>query len=281
MNLDQIQRTMFKAVRQPLTPGERMRKQALGGGSMKEAANSIIRPNRRLTSVERLEIYNRQYWFRIISSLGDDFEGLKALLGEKQFQKLAIAYLTDCPSQSFTLRNLGSRLEQWLHDHREHTGQLHELALDMVKLEWAEVEAFDSESRERMSIENIATAGEDPVLELQPYLQLLQLSYPIHDLLLKIRERQRDSEQVRKVSSKSLPKPRTTFVAVHRLDDSVYFKELDTEAFAILNAIRSGSTVSEAVFAAEWGGRTPEEIGPAVQSMFANWASLGWFCKKQ
>jgi hypothetical protein len=280
MNLDQIQRTMFRAVRQPLTPGERMRSKALDGGSMNESAESIIKPNRRLTSFERLEIYNRQYWFRILSSLGDDFEGLRALLGDKQFQKLATAYLVDCPSQSFTLRNLGSRLGQWLNNHREYAAGLEELALDMVRLEWAEVEAFDAESRERMTVEDIAAAGEDPALELQPYLQVLHLNYPIHNLLLKIRDRQRESEKVRKIPTRSLPMACPTYIAVHRLDNSVYFKELDAEAFTVLQSIRSGSTVSEAVFAADWGQRSPEEIGPAVQQMFANWASLGWFCRK-
>lgn len=281
MNLDQIQREMFNAVRQPLTPGERMRAKALDGRSMQQAADAIIKPNDRLTSFERLEIYNRQYWFRIISSMADDFEGLRALVGEKQFHKLVIAYLIDHPSTSFTLRNLGSKLETWLQSHREYVAGLEDLSLDMVRLEWAEVEAFDGEAHPKVSGEDLAQLGPDPLLRLQPYLRLLELKHPIHDLLLRLRERRRDSddERIRKVARRALPKAKKTFLAVHRLENSVYFKEVEPEAFAMLTALQKECTVSEAIDAADWSNFPEEEISAKVRDHFANWASLGWFCK--
>jgi len=282
VNLDQIQRAMFNAVRQPLTPGEHMRAKSLEGRSLRDAANQIIKPNDRLTSFERLEIYNRQYWFRVISSMADDFDGLRAILGEKQFQKLVIAYLIDHPSTSFTLRNLGSKLEAWLNHHREHVPGLEDLAIDMVKLEWAEVEAFDGEACPKVTAEDLAQLGPDPTLRLQPYLRLLELNYPIHDLLLKLRERRRDDDdRVRRVQSRSLPKPRQTFLVVHRLDNSVYFKDVDAQAFAILSTLHHGSTVSSAIDAANWTGHSEDEIGVAIRDYFANWASLGWFCQNE
>ena len=65
----------------------------------------------RLNSFERLEIYNRQYWFRLLDCLYDDYPGLLAVLGERKFLKFAIAYLARYPSNSFALRDLGARLE--------------------------------------------------------------------------------------------------------------------------------------------------------------------------
>ena len=67
MNLDEIQRGVFDAVRQPLTASEGMRQRTRDGRSTREIAEAIIKPNNRLTSFERLEIYNRQYWLRILS----------------------------------------------------------------------------------------------------------------------------------------------------------------------------------------------------------------------
>lgn len=279
MNLDQIQRAMFNAVRQPLTPGERMRATSLDGSSLRETAESIIKPNDRLTSFERLEIYNRQYWFRIISSMADDFDGLRAILGEKQFQKLVIAYLVDCPSTSFTLRNLGSKFEGWLNTHRQYISGVEDISLDMVKLEWAEIEAFDSESRPKVSAADLAQMGPDPVLRLQPYIRLLELTHPVHDTLLHLRERRRDDDRVRKIAARHLPKPQQTFVAVHRQDHAVYFKDLEPEAFAMLRAFERECAVSEALESANWSGRSEEEISTTVRDHFANWASMGWFCK--
>src|SRR5271166_4245600 len=111
MDLDHIQRSMFNAVRQPLTASEGMRQRTSDGRSLRRIAEQIIKPNDRLSSFERLEIYNRQYWFRVLAALAEDFEGLRLIIGDRQFENLSIAYLQDCPSQSFTLRNLGSRLE--------------------------------------------------------------------------------------------------------------------------------------------------------------------------
>src|SRR5580704_13536505 len=114
MNLLNIQRRMARAVMTPLTPSERMRGTAPDGRSLRKVAAEIIKPNDRLTSFERLEIYNRQYWFRVLSAFAEDFPGLRAVLGERCFDATAKAYINDCPSRSFTLRNLGSKLEVWL-----------------------------------------------------------------------------------------------------------------------------------------------------------------------
>ena len=114
MNLEQFQRAVFDVIRQPLTEDERMREQTLEGRSTKEIAEEIVKPNDRLTSVERLEIYNRVYWFRLLSSLADDFPGLRAVVGQEKFDAILHGYLTELPSVSFTLRDLGSRLEAWL-----------------------------------------------------------------------------------------------------------------------------------------------------------------------
>src|SRR5579871_2611485 len=138
MNLDQLQRAVFDVVRQPLTEDERMREQTLDGRSTKAIAEEIVKPNDRLTSVERLEIYNRVYWFRLLSSLAEDFPGLRAVVGQEKFDQILLGYLTEMPSVSFTLRDLGSRLASWLEAHPEMIAGNERMALDMVKLEWAD-----------------------------------------------------------------------------------------------------------------------------------------------
>src|SRR6266403_2482809 len=126
MTLLEVQTRMARAIFRPLTGSDRM---ALGADA------EYIKPNDRLTSVERLEIYSRSYWFRVMDSLYDDFPGLRAVLGRRAFHRLSRAYLADCPSRSFTLRNLGSRLEEWLQHNPQYSGNRHRLSLDMVRLE--------------------------------------------------------------------------------------------------------------------------------------------------
>jgi len=289
MDLDHIQRSMFDAVRQPLTAAEGMRRRTAGGRSTKAIAEKIIKPNDRLTSFERLEIYNRQYWFRVLAALAEDFEGLRLIVGDRNFEKLSVAYLRDCPSRSFTLRNLGSRLERWLRSHTEFIAGFEDIALDMVRLEWAEIEAFDEAERPKLTEADVAARGPDPQFELQPYIRLLDLQYPVDQMLLGIRREQReidivsnavtDRPQRRRSRKRALPKREKVFLAVHRADNSVYFKRLDGEAFAILCALRNGKRLSEAVELADWRGRSEEEAAQNVQAWFALWSALGWFCK--
>jgi hypothetical protein len=95
--------------------------------------------------------------------------------------------LADCPSQSFTLRNLGSRLESWLTEHPEFAGKNLALALDMIRLEWAHIEAFDNAERKALSVpEDLLELGPELMLALQPYIRLLELQYPVDDLRVKV-----------------------------------------------------------------------------------------------
>ena len=290
MNLLEIQNRMLEAVMQPLTSCEQMQPLTRDGKSMHEVAGEFIKPNDRLSSFERLEIYNRQYWFRILSALDEDFPGLRAVVGQRGFEVLCKAYLVDCPSESFTLRNLGSRLEWWLRGHPEQIQPRAALALDMVRLEWAQIEAFDGAAEPALSSGDVFASDPDPHFNLQPYLQLLKLRYPVDDLLVALKKdnsedamtsnavsQRRKQTRVRKVARQ---KPQSVFLAVHRIDFSVYFKRLEPEAFAFLNALREGKSLSDAVVVAFQRSDVPEtKLLGIVQNWFENWSSLGWFCQ--
>src|SRR5580698_1317645 len=125
----ELQRRVAAAIMHPLTKSETMPHRRRDGVANNTEAEALIKPNDRLSSFERLEIYNRQYWFRLYSSFEEDFPGLKAILGGKKFDKLMRDYLTECPSQSFSLRNLGAHLEPWLLVHPEYLEARRDLAL--------------------------------------------------------------------------------------------------------------------------------------------------------
>jgi hypothetical protein len=292
MKLLALQRTMARAVMQPLTTSEHMREKAPGGGTMRAYASRFIKPNDRLTSFERLEIYNRQYWFRLFSAMAEDFPGLRNVLGEKQFDAMCKAYLIDCPSTSFTLRNLGSKLESWLRSHPKWAGKKQTLALDIARLEFAAVEAFDNEAKPPLRAEDLAaTDAANLRLELQPYVRLLDFQYPVDDLLLAVRKEEdtdfasnafserRKKKHVRAVAKL---KPQAIFLVVHRIENTVYFRRIEAEEFAVLNTLRQGKKLGKALDAAFRNSAMPfEQRAASVQQWFQNWATLGWFCRPE
>jgi hypothetical protein len=290
MNLLAIQRQMARAVMTPLTPSERMRNVAPDGRSLRAVANKIIKPNDHLTSFERMEIYNRQYWFRILSGFAEDFPGLRAVLGTRAFDKVAQAYLKDCPSQSFTMRNIGSQLETWLKKHPKFASPRQQLALDMVRLEWAEINAFDGKRETPLKPADLAEANPAKLrLRLQPYLSLLDLKYPVDDLLLEVRKNSEEASvasnafserhKTKRVAAVARMKPSPIFLAVHRMDEEVYFRRLEREEFAILSSLREGKPLNAAIEAALRKSATPADARPLlVQKWFQTWSTLGWFC---
>ena len=290
MNLLAIQRQMAAAVMTPLTPSERMRQVAPNGRSMRAVANKIIKPNDRLTSFERLEIYNRQYWFRVLSGFAEDFPGLRAILGTRAFDKVAEAYLKDCPSTSFTMRNIGSKLEPWLRKHPKFAGPRQRLALDMVRLEWAEINAFDGKRQNPLTPADLAEANPAKLrLGLQPYITLLDLKYPVDDLLLAVRKDAEDvsvasnamseRHKTKRVKAVASMKPAQIFLAVHRMGEEVYFRRLEREEFAILSFLRDGKSLNAAIDAGLRQSATPATERPLlIQKWFQTWSTLGWFC---
>jgi hypothetical protein len=290
MKLLELQRTMARAVMQPLTASEQMRDTGPGGSPMSEYAGRFIKPNDRLTSFERLEIYNRQYWFRLFSSMNEDFPGLRSVLGERRFDALCRAYLTDCPSRSFTLRNLGSQLEFWLESHPDFAGANQALARDIVRLEWADIEAFDGKIEPALRAEELANQdGETLRLRLQPYVRLLSLRYPVDDLLLDVRKDEdtevasnafREGRKRKKVRAVARLKPSQIYLVVHRIDNSVYFRRIEAEEFAVLSEIRKGKPLGKAIELAMRKSKIPaEQQAASVQEWFQNWSTMGWFCR--
>jgi hypothetical protein len=290
VNLEQLQQAVFEVTRQPLTRSEKMRPRLPDGRSVREVASVLIKPNDRLTSFERLQIYNQQYWFRILSSFSEDFPGLRSLIGERRFDKLSIAYLDECPSVSFTLRDLGARLEAWLRKNPEYVAGVERVALDMVRLEWAEIEAFDGAELPPLAPEDAAQLSGDATFRLQPHLHLLDLAYPVDDLLFHIRGLESKAgtasnavlkfPRPSKFRRSSLPHAQRVYLAVYRLDNSVYFKRLTRDGFVLLQALKAGKTLEKALEVSLLRGRRNfDRVRVRLQEWFHDWSYLGWFAR--
>lgn len=268
MTLLELQRTIGGAL---FNPRSRRNPEAL----------ALIRGNDRLTSRERLDIYSQSYWCRVLDSLFDDFQGLHAVLGSRAFNRLAEAYLSEMPSQSFTLRDLGSRLPGWLASHPSYGGANAAMALDMARLEWAHVEAFDGPSRKPLGPEDLLELGPEMKFRLQPHISLLELQYPVDDLRITVQPapeghsaasnavlRRRASGIVRKFRAIA---PAPTYLAVHRVEFSVYYRRLEPGEFRVLGALGQGVSMGDAV-------ESLEDCGDRIEGWFAAWSRLGWFC---
>ncbi len=286
MTLLDFQRRMAEDVSRPLTDDFAMQSHTPDGSSVSEIVATYIKPNEQLSSFERLEIYNRQYWFRLIAAVSEDFPALNAILGARRFDELILAYLKDNPSTSFSLRDLGAKLPSWLAHHPELTAAQHDLAVDVARLEWAYIEAFDSATQPPLNAAELATLGPESVLALQPHIQLLALRYAADELVLAAHKTQpatgaaSNAVTAKKISKRRrMPRPRHSliYLVVHRYQDAVYYRRIDQEEFQLLTAIQHGDPLAGAIDKAfHQTTRTPSEQLTNIRDYFAHAAELGW-----
>ncbi len=280
MKLLELQRKMAKALMQPLARDDKQ---------SRKTDVSYIKPNDRLRSIDRLEIYSRSYWYRIIDSMFEDFPGLLAVLGMRAFNRLVRAYLADCPSRSYTLRDLGSQLYAWMKKHPKFAGPKQAVALDMVRLEWAHIEAWDAATLTTLGPEHLIELGPELPMSLQPHVRLIELSYPVDGIRIRANETMEDHEVASNAPSKlkrrrilaavGRLRKQKVFIAVHRLDFSIYYRHLEPEEHRLLCAIRDSKTIGEAMTAFYKSSPMPlEELEPRIEGWFKIWAELGWLC---
>jgi hypothetical protein len=163
----------------------------------------------------------------------------------------------------------------------------------MVRLEWADIEAFDGEAEPPLHLGDLS-GGSVPSLRLrvQPYVQLLELHYPVDDLAIAVREEDEiadfasnaltENRRSMKVRAVAVLEPKQIFVVVHRMDFSVYFRRIEGEEFALLSALRSGKTIERAIELAFQRSSVPEfDRAAFVRRCFQTWATLGWFCRPE
>ncbi len=111
-----------------------------------------IAPHPRMSAAEQLGIYRRGYGLRLVEALGNDFPGLKAMLGAPAFEDLCHTYVAAHPSRHPSLRALGRSLPGFL-------GAMaippHVLAAGMAHFDWAVAKAFDAADQPRAGLADL------------------------------------------------------------------------------------------------------------------------------
>lgn len=292
-DLRALQRLMLAAICRPLGRNHRTQRRWSDGRRTAVVVGEFTVANERLSALERIEIYNRMYWFRVLDSVLDDCPGLYALLGPRRFWSLARAYLTRHPSRSFTLRNLCRRLPRFIAAEPRWTAPRTAAARDVARFEWAQLVAFDAAARRPVALADLRDARPENLrLALQPCLTLLRLDHAVDDYVIAVKQR---DDALRSAASQTVA-PRATvttrpslatprlrrervFLAVHRHDNQVYSKRLGLAEYRLLRALATGHTLAAACAAAFRHDLTssPAQAG-LVQSWFQLWSRLGWLC---
>jgi hypothetical protein len=225
-----------------------------------------------MTSVERLDIYREQFWFRHWASLAEDFPTVSALLGGRgKFDRLATDYLTAVPPRTWNLQRLGEGLPGFVASSQPWHDD--PAIADAARLDWAFVRAFDAPEAAPFDMRLLAAAPAEAVaragLGFHPALTVTELRHGVHET----------RRALHRQEAPPRPVARTSFVAVWR-DQGNHLRDADVEQeeFALWEALSAGRSLGEAC---EYVARdlVPEAaaaLNDKVGRWFQQWAARGW-----
>lgn len=249
------------------------RRSLVGDESAERVTTRTVTGNDRLSPAAQVEIYRVQFWLRHTGSLLEDFPGLGGVVGQRDWERLVEGYLERHPPRSYTLRDLGAQLPDYVAhceflEHRE-------LCWDMARLEWAYVEAFDAADAATLDPAHLATvpAAKWPEarLILQPALRLLRVSYPVAAL-----RRQLKSAGEAPIR---LPSRQPQCLVVHRRQGGLFHSEVSLAAFELLTELAEGRRLGEALESLMQRVDDADELSANLHNWFRNWAGSGWFTR--
>jgi hypothetical protein len=278
-DLEQIQRWMQAVIMHPggvLTGAASPQAQGHLPVDVEQIENVVTR-SAALSSVERLEIYARAYYARLLECLRAEFPVLCQAVGGEVFDQFAFGYLQSYPSRSYTLDLLGANFAAYLRETRPDSELTDwpDFLIDLATLEWHFSEVFDGPGVEHQPLLDVAqlqsiSPDRWPAARLAPAscLRVLALGYPV----------QRFYRAVRNGEHPEPPAPVETYLAITRRDFVVRHFELTRAQYHLLGDLLSGASVGEAI------GRVAENFDVDVESFardlqewFRVWAAEGFF----
>jgi hypothetical protein len=168
--LDSLQRWMIEALIAP-------------DGVDADTIAATLLPGPKLSASACLAIYQRSYILRLRKCLEEQFPASYHALGAALFADFADEYLRACPSDSYTLHELGRRFPEWLEDNRPDRDQPPEqreswidFMVDLASYERDLYRLFDAQGHEGRPWPDVS--ADDGALVLQPCLALVAYRYP-------------------------------------------------------------------------------------------------------
>lgn len=246
-------------------------------------SESVIRRSSRLSAVDRLSIYAGAYYARLLECMGGCFPVLKLTLGDEIFDSFAFEYLHQYPSRSYTLDHLGEHFCKFLLDTKPSAAEdpgadWPDFLIELATLEWIISRVFDGpgpEDHGTLTIETLQNFPAEKFAEarLQPVagFELLAFRHAVSSHYTAVRH-----------SGETQIAPKfeacAENVAIFRRDFVVRRFPLTEAQYALLQQLKSGAPVREAIVAsARTMDMVDDSFGDLLKSWFEHWSQQGFF----
>jgi hypothetical protein len=251
--LDAAQRWLFQRVTRPLD-----------APPPDPDADSCWVTSGKLPSAERIAVYQRAYFSRLVECLRDDYPALAHALGADAFEASCLAFIQAHPPASASLNHYGAPFADFC---AARPGPHTAFASELARLEWAVVECIHADAERCLDARELGAISEQQWslarLIPSPAARLLATSYPVHAYYRAFL----DGEQ---------PEPpalEATTIAVCRRGDPVRRLEVDPRFAGFLRRLMSGELLASALADMPADESVPGEL----QRALSEWVACGLF----
>ncbi|MGB5695386.1 MAG: DUF692 family multinuclear iron-containing protein, partial [Polyangiales bacterium] len=217
---------------------------------------------------QRLTVYSEAYRLRLLEVLETDFPGLRALLGDEEFDDLGRAYIDAHPSHDPSVRWFGRHMSDYLRAADRYAKQA--ILVEMAAFEWTQGEVFDAEEARTVVAGDVMAIAPERWsrmrLWMHPSVRSVNLTWNVPALWAAIN------------AEEDPPKPQQsdhpTAWVLWRRNLDVHWRSLSVdEAFAIDRAFQNASFGALCEDLLEW--LDPQAAPMRAAALLKQWVSDG------
>lgn len=277
LQLKELQQWFASIITRPIDVDNNMNPVSPSGKPMVEEACDYITPSPTLRPAQRIQLYNQQYWWRLLSTMHDVYPLVTRLFGYTDFnQSLVVPFLVKYPPDHWSLSYLGDRFPFWIEN--EYHENDRELVLNSAKIDWAYNDCFLA--AQKPTLDALKLQGDELLtlpLVLQPYVHLFELPYDLFQFRIDFIKQdpeywvEHDFPEL-----VSLPEGEMFhFVMYRNFSNQTIVETIGASEYQVLKLFDEGSTVDEVC---QWlekqEGPLVEEASQNLNLWFQRWTAL-------
>lgn len=278
--LNAVQDWFASIITRPIDADNHMNLISPSGNPMEEEACKYIAPSPTLRPHQRIELYNQQYWWRLLSTLQEIFPLVTRLFGYFGFnQEIAFPYLVKYPPDHWSLIELGKHMNKWIIEDYHQNDQ--RLVYDSACLDWAFNDAFTIKQMPPLDLSNIPEPGTPEslltvTLYLQPHIHLFSWNYNLfpfrHAFLAESPDYWLEND------FPELPKGDFCFIVYRDAYNDICWKQISKAEYHLLVLFKNGgSTIEKACqFLEKQDQSICEEAQQHLHQWFQEWTVNGF-----
>jgi hypothetical protein len=247
----------------------RINPQTPSGNSIVDEAARYITPSATLQPWERIQIYNQQYWWRLLDILHENLPFVTRLFGYQDFNELlAIPYLEQYPPDDWSLNTLADRFPQWLAENYHENDK--QLVHDALLIDIAFNRGFFAEEHPSLKKEDLSTQLLKTPIYLQPAITLFNLPYNLFSFREEILK-ETDGDHYLSHPLPKLDRTPCSFIIYRDHFLNMRWETLEPQAYLLLSQFEKGATFEEAC-----GQLDADTAEKDLKHWFNTWISTEW-----